>query len=184
MLWAHLDSWRHLRRQANLTACILLGCKFVQQILSVLGHWIPGLWIPGHWIPGQKRHRIPRDIGFRVNFTIPETGSMIYDFAFWSATHFNPCNACIQMVGLAPKTKHINWPFEFNMVRFSNGDLKTGLKKPVYGEKCLLFKWSAKSCEFTIWKLDTHAVQYSGNWYSDGYCLLLRFQFILNLNPI
>ena len=79
----------------------------------MLGHWIPGLWIPGHWIPGQKRHWIPghwipETLDSQVNLTIPETGSMIYDFAFWSATHFNPCNACIQMVGLAPKTKHIN----------------------------------------------------------------------------
>ena len=35
-------------------------------------------------------------------------------------------------------------------VRYLNGGLKTGLKKPVYGPKCLVFKWSAKSCDFTI----------------------------------
>ena len=36
------------------------------------------------------------------------------------------------------------------MVRYLNGGLKTGLKKPVYGPKCPAFKWSAKSCDFTI----------------------------------
>ena len=29
-------------------------------------------------------------------------------------------------------------------VRYSNGGLKTGLKKPVYGPKCQVFEWSAK----------------------------------------
>ena len=52
-----------------------------------------GLWIPGHWIPGPKRHWTPGTLDFQVNFTIPETGSMIYDFAFWSATHLNLCNS-------------------------------------------------------------------------------------------
>ena len=33
-------------------------------------------------------------------------------------------------------------------------------KKPVCGSKCLLFKWSAKSSDFTIRILDTHTVQY------------------------
>ena len=37
------------------------------------------------------------------------------------------------------------------MVRYSNGGLKTGLKKPVYCSKCLVFEWSIKSCDFTIW---------------------------------
>ena len=46
------------------------------------------------------------------------------------------------------------------MVRYSNGGQKTGLKKPVaqdnglvtpdYGPQCLVFKWSAKSRDFTI----------------------------------
>ena len=44
------------------------------------------------------------------------------------------------------------------MVRYSNGGLKPGLKKPVYGPKCLAFKWSAKSGGFTIWIPDIHTV--------------------------
>ena len=45
------------------------------------------------------------------------------------------------------------------MVRYSNGGLKTGLKKA-----CLspVFEWSAKSLDFTFWIPDTHTV-----WYSD-----------------
>ena len=46
-------------------------------------------------------------------------------------------------------------------VRYLNGGLKTGLKKPVYGTKCLVFEWSANSCDLTIWIGDTHTVQYS-----------------------
>ena len=48
------------------------------------------------------------------------------------------------------------------MVRYSNGGQKTGLKKPVYGPKCPVFEQSVKSCDFTIWIPDTHTV-----WYSD-----------------
>ena len=48
--------------------------------------------------------------------------------------------------------------------------LETELKKPVFGPKCLVFKWSVKSRDLTIWILDTHIVWYSGIWYSDGYC--------------
>ena len=61
------------------------------------------------------------------------------------------------------------------MVWYLNGGLKIGLKKPVYGPNCLVFKWSAKSHDFTIIILDTHTVQYSdesGVHYSDGYCTL------------
>ena len=36
------------------------------------------------------------------------------------------------------------------IVPYSNGGLKTRLKKLVYGLKCLVFKWSAKSPEFSI----------------------------------
>ena len=61
------------------------------------------------------------------------------------------------------------------MVRYSNGGLKTGLKKPDYGPKCSVFEWSAKSCDFTIWIPDTHTVQYSGVWYSNGYCSKRNF---------
>ena len=32
----------------------------------------------------------------------------------------------------------------------NSGGLKTGLKQPVYGPKCTVFKWSAKSRDFTI----------------------------------
>ena len=41
--------------------------------------------------------------------------------------------------------------------------------RPVYDPKCPVFKWTAKSCDFTIWIPDTHSVRYSGVWYSDGY---------------
>ena len=71
-----------------------LLCDFSPSLFSsVFGARTLGLWIPGqkrHWIPGQKRHWIPGQwipgtFDSQVNFTIPETGSMIYDFAFWSA---------------------------------------------------------------------------------------------------
>ena len=57
------------------------------------------------------------------------------------------------MVGLCPF---------FQMVRYSNGGLKTGLKKLVTDQKCPVFEWSAKSRDFTIGIPDTHTV-----WYSD-----------------
>ena len=48
------------------------------------------------------------------------------------------------------------------MVRYSNGGLKTGLKKSVvYVPKCLVFEWSPKSHDFTIRIPETHTVQYS-----------------------
>ena len=59
------------------------------------------------------------------------------------------------------------------MVWYLNGSLKTGLKKPVYGPLCLVFKWSDESCDFTIWIPDTHTVCYSDVRYSDGYCIVL-----------
>ena len=49
---------------------------------------------------------------------------------------------------------------------YLNGGMKTWLKKPDNGAKFLVFKWSAKSRDFTIWiRRDTHNVRYS-----DGYC--------------
>ena len=36
------------------------------------------------------------------------------------------------------------------IVWYSNGGLKTGLKNPVYGPKCTEFKWSAMSHDFNI----------------------------------
>ena len=36
------------------------------------------------------------------------------------------------------------------MIWSLNGGLKTGPKKPVYAPKCLVFKRSAESCDFTI----------------------------------
>ena len=62
------------------------------------------------------------------------------------------------------------------MVRYSNGGLKTGLKKPDYGPKCSVFEWSAKSCDFTIWIPDTHTIQYSGVRDSDGNCNVILKQ--------
>ena len=63
------------------------------------------------------------------------------------------------------------------MVRFSNGGLETNPDKKclLYGLKCLVFKWSAKSCEETTWKphkkvFEKSNVWFSGVWYSDGYC--------------
>ena len=47
------------------------------------------------------------------------------------------------------------------IVRYSNGSLKTRLKKPVYAPKCQVLEWSPKSHDFTIWKPDNHTVQYS-----------------------
>ena len=38
---------------------------------------------------------------------------------------------------------------------------KPDWKKPVYGPKCLVFEWCAKSHDFTIWIADTHTVLYS-----------------------
>ena len=45
---------------------------------------------------------------------------------------------------------------------------KSDWKKPANGPKCMVFKWSAKSCDFILWKPDTQCV-----WYSDGYCISL-----------
>ena len=36
------------------------------------------------------------------------------------------------------------------MVLYSNGGLKTGLKKPVYGPKCPAFKWFVKSRDYHL----------------------------------
>ena len=47
---------------------------------------------------------------------------------------------------------------------------KPDQKKPVYGPKCPVIEWSAKSRNFTIWITDTQTVRYSGVQYSDGYC--------------
>ena len=47
------------------------------------------------------------------------------------------------------------------MFRYSNDGPKNGLKKPGYGPKCLVFKWSAKSRDFTIWIPNTQTVLYS-----------------------
>ena len=48
-------------------------------------------------------------------------------------------------------------------------------KKPIYGPKCLVFKWSAKSCNFTTWIPDTQTVRLEDSigiwivaWYSNG----------------
>ena len=53
------------------------------------------------------------------------------------------------------------------MVLYSNGGLKIRLKKPIYGPKCLVFEWSAKSHDFTL------KYRYSGVLYSD---VFLQFQ--------
>ena len=46
------------------------------------------------------------------------------------------------------------------MARYSHGGQKSGLKKLVYGPKCPVFKWSAKSRHFNISIPDSHAVLY------------------------
>ena len=56
-----------------------------------------------------------------------------------------------------------------------NGGLKTRLKTPVYGPKCPVFVWSAKSHVLTIWISDTQRlvfrwIRYLNVWYSDGHC--------------
>ena len=38
---------------------------------------------------------------------------------------------------------------------------KLDWKKPVYGPKCTLFEWAAKSRDFTIWIPDNQTVRYS-----------------------
>ena len=53
------------------------------------------------------------------------------------------------MVDLCPVVK---W-FGIQMVVW-----KPDRKKSVYGPKCLVFEWSAKSRDFTIWILDTRTV--------------------------
>ena len=57
-----------------------------------------------------------------------------------------------------------------HMVQDLIGGLKTGLKKPVYCPKCPVFKWSARSPDFTIWILD-NTVRYLGVGYSNGCCI-------------
>ena len=42
------------------------------------------------------------------------------------------------------------------MVWCLNGGLKTRPKRPVYGPKCLVFQWSTKSRDLTLWIPDTH----------------------------
>ena len=67
------------------------------------------------------------------------------------------------------------------MVRYSNGGVKIGLKKPVYRTKYLLFKWSTKWPNFTSWIPDTRClvfkwIWFSGVWYSDGYCIIIQWE--------
>ena len=87
-----------------------------------------------------------------IGFYFPHMSSLIFN------EHFGI------MVDLCPVVK---------MVWYSNGGLKTGQKKPVYGPNCPAFEWSTKSHDFTILIPDTHTVQYSGAWCSDGYCSLV-----------
>ena len=61
---------------------------------------------------------------------------------------------------------------------------KANWKKPVYGPKFLVFEWSAKSHDFTIWIPDAHTIQYSGVRYSDGYCTIFSFDFVSDLGKI
>ena len=50
---------------------------------------------------------------------------------------------------------YLNGRFVFvcQMVRYSNVDLKTGLKKHVFGPKCLVFKWSANQVTLPLYML-------------------------------
>ena len=66
------------------------------------------------------------------------------------------------------------------MVQYSNGVLKTRLKKPVYGPKCPVFELSVKSRDLTIWILDTKSVRYPGGcciWISRIYVSIFRLGF-------
>ena len=77
--------------------------------------------------------------------------------------HFNVAACLLQLMGYILTKYHSNhlntglvWYLNgrfvsgCQMVRYSNGGLKTRLKKPVYGPKCPVFEWFAKSCDFTI----------------------------------
>ena len=75
-------------------------------------------------------------------------------------------------------SSHIQMVYLCLVVRWSGIGMvvwKPDWKKPVYGQRCPIFEWSAKSRDFTIWILDTHTVQYSGVWYSDGNCIAVLF---------
>ena len=62
-----------------------------------------------------------------------------------------------------PTRKNTSLVFKWYIcVRLSNG-LKNGLKKPVYGPKCLVFKWSAKSktLPFEYWTPILYSIQFN-----------------------
>ena len=69
-----------------------------------------------------------------------------------TVTIWIPDKSGIQMVDLCPVVK---WSGIGTVV------WKPDWKKPLYGQKCLVFELSAKSRDFTIWIPDTHIVQYS-----------------------
>ena len=69
---------------------------------------------------------------------------------------------------------------EFKLNYFYSNRLNTGLKKPIYGPKCLIFKWLRNLCDLTILIPDTHSVRYSDVQYSDGYFMLLWNYFLLD----
>ena len=61
------------------------------------------------------------------------------------------------------------------IVQSLNGGLNTRLKKPVFGPKYLVFKWSAKSCDIHLNNRHPKCpvsrwIRYLGVRYSDGYC--------------
>ena len=66
--------------------------------------------------------------------------------------HLNPGLVWFSINGFVPGCQ---------MVRYLKGGLEIGLKRCVYGPKCTVIKWSAKSPDFTIWIPDTHTLQYS-----------------------
>ena len=63
------------------------------------------------------------------------------------------------------------------MVRNSNGGLKTGQKKLVYGPKCPVFEWSAKASDYYLKTRHPYCtpctvfrwIRYSGVQYSNGH---------------
>ena len=113
----------------------------------------------------------------------------------WTATQLLHIDAKIVPATQGSKIRswkyQAQWGFEYNSNHLNTGLIwnlngrfvsgcqiemvvwKPNWKKPVDGPKCLVFEWSAKSGDLSIWIPYTHTVRYSGVRYSDGYCTIL-----------